>query len=142
MPDRPQPETTEATRGGAGRLGKNDRAVLDLLDQAEAPMRAYEILDALRPQGVRAPPQVYRALNRLVATGRVHRIDSLNAFIACDHPGHPEIPIFLICRTCGVVRERHDPRLVAEMVTRCGSGTGFQVEEGVLEMRGLCAECH
>ncbi|MCA8908425.1 MAG: transcriptional repressor [Rhodospirillaceae bacterium] len=141
MPDRPQTTQHAMTRAGPGRLGKNDRAVLDLLNDADAPMRAYEILDALRPQGVRAPPQVYRALNRLVADGRVHRIDSLNAFIACDHPGHPEIPIFLICRTCGVVRERHDPPLVAEMVRRCGSDTGFRVEEGVLEMRGLCQVC-
>ena len=122
------------------RLGKNDRAVLDLLERADTPMGAYEILEALRPFGLRAPPQVYRALNRLVAEGRVHRIESLNAFVACDHPGHEEVLAFLICRSCGTVQELDDRRTEA-LVRDLGMQTGFAVDAALLEVRGRCADC-
>ncbi|HSM41507.1 MAG TPA: transcriptional repressor, partial [Afifellaceae bacterium] len=60
--------------------------VFDTLLAADGPLSAYDILDRLRDKGFRAPLQVYRALDKLLALGLVHRLESLNAFIACAHP--------------------------------------------------------
>ena len=43
------------------------RRVLEILLQEHRALGAYEILDRLRERGLRAPPQVYRALERLLA---------------------------------------------------------------------------
>jgi hypothetical protein len=71
--------------------------------RSERPLSAYTILDQLRDQGFRAPLQVYRALDKLVEFGLVHRLESLNAFVACRHPDceDHETIAFMICEKCG-----------------------------------------
>ena len=66
-------------------LTKNQTLVMGALSQAKGPLSAYTILDELRDDGFRAPLQVYRALEKLVELGLVHRLESLNAFVACQH---------------------------------------------------------
>ena len=66
-------------------LTKNQSLVFDVLTRAEQPISAYTILDRLREHGFRAPLQVYRALDKLLEAGLVHRLESLNAFVACAH---------------------------------------------------------
>src|SRR5690606_24509193 len=46
-------------------LTRNQELVLGTLAHAEAPLSAYDILDRLRSEGLRAPLQVYRALDKL-----------------------------------------------------------------------------
>ncbi|WP_287227820.1 hypothetical protein [Mesorhizobium sp.] len=60
--------------------GRNQQLVLDALTRSERPMGAYELLGLLRQEGLRSPLQIYRALDRLVEQGLVHRIESLSAF--------------------------------------------------------------
>ena len=72
-------------------------------------LSAYQILDDLRDQGVTAATTVYRALDQLVASGRVHRIEILNAFTVCVDPRHSETPVFEISKDCGDVTERSPP---------------------------------
>jgi Fur family transcriptional regulator, zinc uptake regulator len=67
-------------------LTRNQSLVLEKLTQNDQPMSAYTLLDELRGDGFKAPLQVYRALDKLVAQGRVHRLDSISAFVACQHP--------------------------------------------------------
>ena len=68
-----------ATRSPPG-LTRHQSLVLDALVRAEHPASAYALLDQLRGDGMRAPQQVYRALDKLIAYGLVHRVASLNAF--------------------------------------------------------------
>jgi Fur family zinc uptake transcriptional regulator len=68
-------------------LTKNQSLVMGALTNSDGPLSAYTILDQLRDHGFRAPLQVYRALDKLVEFGLVHRLESLNAFVACRHPG-------------------------------------------------------
>src|SRR3954470_20560978 len=88
-------------------LTKNQGLVLGTLEKAEGPLSAYTILDALRSDGLRAPLQVYRALDKLLAFGLVHRLESLNAFVACAHPHchASSMMAFAICEKCGSVEE-------------------------------------
>ena len=88
-------------------MTKNQRHVLDALRQAARPMSAYELIDRLEPHGMHWPPTVYRALKKLVERGLVHRVESLNAFVVCDH-SHNEslgkaasLVAFALCRECG-----------------------------------------
>jgi len=58
---------------------------MDLLKNNKVPLSAYDILDKLHDFGFRAPLQVYRALDKLIELGLVHRLETLNAFVACQH---------------------------------------------------------
>lgn len=130
--------TTAAPR----ELTRNQSLVLGALTQAEGPLSAYTILDRLRDEGFRAPLQVYRALDKLLASGLVHRLESLNAFIACAHPdchGHGMIA-FAICGDCGQVDEFTDDA-IRERLGAWSLANGFQTERTIIEIRGHCAAC-
>ncbi|WP_417417337.1 Fur family transcriptional regulator [Hoeflea sp.] len=123
-------------------LTKNQSLVFGALSRAEGPLSAYTILDQLRDDGFRAPLQVYRALDKLVETGMVHRLESLNAFVACRHPdcdSHETIA-FAICETCGKVTEISDEAL-ENRLRDLAREDGFTVKRAVVELRGLCAGC-
>lgn len=123
-------------------LTKNQEMVLDTLNQANGPMSAYAILDELREEGFRAPPQVYRALEKLMKGGLVHRLESLNAFVACSHAACHDTGLvaFAICNKCGLVSEFSD-----ESVTKSLTGwiqqNQFQNSKTTIEIRGDCQRC-
>ncbi len=120
-------------------LSDHQKSVLDALERAEGPKSAYALLEAVADSGIRAPVQVYRALDKLVAAGLVHKVESLNAFIACaDHEkGH--WAAFTICNNCGTVGEV--PVARPERLTSSLETGRFDVKSGQIEMRGLCGEC-
>ena len=123
-------------------LTRNQRLVLETLMQAATPQSAYAILDALRPEGFRAPPQVYRALDKLLEAGLVHRIESMNAFVACCDPtdaGHETI-VFMLCDRCGAVDEFADAS-VARRLAKLSRERGFHADKRTVEVRGACGRC-
>ena len=124
------------------KLTKNQRMVLDLLSNSEAPMSAYSILDELRSEGLRAPLQVYRALDKLIGIGLVHRLESMNAFVACAHPACHAVEMvgFAICETCGKALEFSDNEL-AEILSGWVSANGFLAKSTSIEIKGTCASC-
>lgn len=127
------------------KLSPHCQKILELLSKHEKPMSAYEILDKLRKFGIKAPPTVYRALDTLMERGMVHRIESLNAFVAChdeddeDHD-HNHIAQFTVCRSCGDVKEIHDHRL-NDLIRELGKKLKFHIEREMLELLGLCQRC-
>lgn len=117
------------------------RRVLEILLREHKAMGAYEILDRLREEGLGSqPPVAYRALDFLVTHGFAHRIERLNAFIACTHTEDRHTPAFLICRACDrVVEAETDPQ--AGELGRAARRTGFVIERTVREAEGLCPDC-
>ena len=114
-----------------------------VLQAAERPLSAYELLDKLRKDGVRSPPTVYRALEKLQGMGLVHRVESLNAFVACcaSCEGHDQaLSPFAICSSCGKVQEIHD-QTVLRAISKLGRGFLAQINHKVLEISGLCHAC-
>ena len=88
------------------KLTDTRRKVLELLLVAHRALGAYSLLDLLKEAGFRSQPTVaYRALDFLVKHGFVHKVKSLNAFIACTRPGRNHSPAFMICRLCETVAE-------------------------------------
>ncbi len=134
--------TAQATQ----KLTRNQTLVLGALAHAHKPLSAYDILDLVRSEGIRSPLQVYRALGPLVEHGRVHRLESLSAFVACaqfqesahDHP-HALIA-FAICDGCGRVEEFPDT-VIAARLKGWSDDHGFRTAKTTIEMRGSCADC-
>jgi Fur family zinc uptake transcriptional regulator len=117
------------------------RRVLELVWAGHKPVGAYQVLDALRADGrSAAPPTVYRALDFLLAQGLVHRVESLNAFIGCPHPGAAHATQFLICKDCGTAVELDDPRIDAA-IDGTAAKLGFAVAARTVEIAGTCADC-
>lgn len=126
----------ECRRRGA-RLTDIRRRVLELVWRSHAPIGAYALLEAL---GKAAPPTVYRALDFLLAHGLIHRIEKLNAFVGCAHPGHAQAGQFLLCRQCGGAAELNDDGI--EQAVRDAAGRmGFTVTALTVEAEGLCPSC-
>ncbi|OCW56982.1 Fur family transcriptional regulator [Hoeflea olei] len=123
-------------------LTRNQSLVMGELTNAKGPLSAYTILDRLRDAGFRAPLQVYRALDKLVEFGLVHRLESLNAFVACRHPGcdGDDKVAFMICEKCGQVREIADEALDGRL-SQLAKEAGFVLKKATLELRGLCQTC-
>lgn len=123
-------------------LTANQRHVLLALQQAEEPLGAYTLLDRLRGNGFNAPTQIYRALQRLIGHGLVHRLESLNAYVSCHHTSGCEhgVAAFAICRQCGHVAEFVDEQLGACM-QRLAQDNTFTVHGATIELHGMCASC-
>ncbi len=114
------------------------RRVLEILLEAHAALGAYDVLGRLSEEGLGSkPPVAYRALGFLVENGLAHRIEKLNAYVACAHPGEAHDAAFMICRVCGLVAEA-EPR---GMLARTAGEAGFQIESLVIEAEGLCPDC-
>ncbi|MEO1192518.1 MAG: Fur family transcriptional regulator [Pseudomonadota bacterium] len=118
------------------------RQVLEIIWSGHRPLGAYDLLSRLAEQrgGKAQPPTVYRALEFLCAQGLVHRVESLNAYIGCSHPGAAHRRQLLICRACGAAAELADPPGLS-LLAKDAARHGFQVEAAMVELSGLCALC-
>ncbi len=118
----------------------NHEMVFAALRSSNKPMTAYNLLGRLRPRGITAPTTVYRALERLIEAGRIHRLESLNAFVVCGHPHHDTIAMFSICSRCGGTEEIVEPKLQSG-IAALAERSGFKLNHAVLEMHGRCKAC-
>ena len=118
--------------------------VLSLVAAAGKPIKAYDLLEQVRDgegAGAAAPPTVYRALDFLLANGFIHKLETINAFVACHHPNarHHSVP-FLICDRCHSAIELEDASIVASLDAAART-QGFAPQAQTLEVHGLCAKC-
>lgn len=117
------------------------RRVLELVWARHQPIKAYDILERLNDEDRGAkPPTVYRALDFLIGQGLVHRLESLNAFVGCPHPGQDHDYQFLICDSCGTVAEIASPAVRAALAEHAAS-LGFAVKRQTIEVHGTCKTC-
>ena len=124
------------------RLTRNQDMVFRVLVDAKTPLSAYTILDQVREFGIRAPLQIYRALDKLQGWGMVHRLESLNAFVACaraDCQRH-EMVAFAICDKCRHVSEFSDAQVKAHLDNWVGDKE-FLANQTAIEIRGTCRAC-
>ena len=117
------------------------RRVLELVWSSHKPVGAYALLDQLRDENLgSAPPTIYRALDFLIEHGLLHRIERMNAFIGCSHPGETHRGFFLICADCGNAQEL-ESAAVADTITASAGRRGFTARDMTLEVTGVCADC-
>lgn len=132
----------EALLAASGaRLTPVRRRTLEILLESHHALGAYDVLQRLAADGFgNQPPVAYRALEFLTEQGLAHRIQRLNAFTACMHPGEAHAPAFLICRQCNLVAEAAAAPVRAAL-DHTATHLGFTVERSTIEALGLCPTC-
>ena len=123
-------------------LSKNQQIIFDLINKSSEPLKAYTILFSVQKKGIKAPPQVYRALDKLVETGKIHKIESKNAFVACKNSNCQisKATAFSICESCEKVSEISDHKLSKYLKT-FQEKAGMKFNKYNLEFFGLCKKC-
>ena len=107
-------------------LSKNQQIVLSIIEKAKGPLKAYSILYNVQKKGIKAPLQVYRALEKLIEIGKIHKIESKNAFIAC--------------KNCEHVKEIKNTKL-SKYLSNFEDNSGMKYKKYNLEFFGLCRDC-
>ena len=115
--------------------------VLELILNSHKAIKAYDLLDQMRLVSDTAKPAtVYRALDFLLEQGLIHRVESLNAFVAChsSHVQHEQL--LFICSVCHNVEE-HASSLVAQALSAEMQAAGFIAQRKTIEIQGYCKSC-
>ena len=116
-------------------------AVLAILRDSKSPHSAYTLLDRLQETYPKiAPPTVYRALATLVERGQIHRLESLNAYVACQSEAHHQASVLSICDDCGIVEETFEPDIFSRLSAALRK-SGFSAQRHIIEVNGICASC-
>ena len=123
-------------------LSKNQQIVLDIIENAKAPLKAYSILFNVQKKGINAPQQIYRALDKLIEIGKIHKIESKNVFVACKNANCEvsKATAFSICESCEKVEELNDLKL-SKYLSNYSDKTGMKYKKYNLEFFGLCKKC-
>lgn len=116
------------------------RRVLELLLDQHGPAKAYDLLPLIDSEKQAKPPTIYRALDFLVRMGLAHRIESLNAFVACDVGACSRSTIFLICEKCGGAEEFDAGHALIDL-TDAAKKDGFSITRTMIEASGVCGAC-
>ena len=105
------------------------------------PAKAYDILENLKGKEWSAkPPTVYRALDFLLETGLVHKLDSINAYIGRSHPRDHNGCYFLICTDCNEAKECCSSEL-SDAIELAWNKNSFRPKKITLEVFGQCSTC-
>ena len=123
-------------------LSKNQQIIFDLIDKSSEPLKAYAILFNVQKKGIKAPLQVYRALDKLVEIGKIHKIESRNAFVACKNSNCvvSNATAFSICESCEKVTEINNSKL-SKYLGNFEDNSGMKYNKYNLEFFGLCKKC-
>ncbi|MEW6037022.1 MAG: transcriptional repressor [Pseudomonadota bacterium] len=123
------------------RLTPIRRKVLELVWESHQAVKAYDLLDRIKPlERTAKPATVYRALDFLLEQGLIHRVESLNAFIGCSCSDRQHEQMLLICIECHEVEERPGVAVMAA-VARELEQAGFTIHRKTIEVHGICAHC-
>ena len=124
------------------KLTNNQQTVLDLLEESKEPLKAYAILFDIQKKGIKSPLQVYRALDKLIEIGKVHKIESKNSYIACKNSNcnSQTSTSFLICEICDKVTELKKNNL-SRYFSRVSDKSNFRYTKHNLEIYGACKTC-
>ena len=118
----------------------NTEIVFRYLKNKGSPLTAYELLSSLRSKGLVAPTTIYRALEKLLEAGSIHKIESLNAWTVCCEKHEKRTAIFEICDDCGSVTEHLDSSFT-QSIKKLSKRTGFSPSKPILEIHGQCSDC-
>ena len=123
-------------------LSKNQQIIFDIIDKSSEPLKAYAILFNVQKKGIKAPLQVYRALDKLVEIGKIHKVESRNAFIACQNSSCQisKATAFSICEVCEKISEISNSKL-SKYLSNFSDNTGMKYSKYNLEFFGLCKKC-
>ncbi|MEM1231757.1 MAG: Fur family transcriptional regulator [Pseudomonadota bacterium] len=130
-----------ATQAGE-RLTPARLAAYAELKASSKPLSAYELIARLERRQDRkiAPLTVYRHLDFLLRIGLIHRLQSTQSYLVCDHPDEGHQSQYLLCSECGSVDEVESAS-VDKALGNAASARGFTPQHATVEVTGLCGNC-
>jgi Fur family zinc uptake transcriptional regulator len=119
-----------------------EKLVLRTLRRSKTPLGAYAILERVNKYGIKNSPVVYRALDTLIKSGEVHKINELGAFVACNcHADHThDISVLTVCQGCKRVDELHDHTVIDHLI-KLRSMHVKLTPAAVMELPVTCDDC-
>ena len=116
--------------------------VLKVLRNNAQPLSAYAILEKVQKFGIKSPPIVYRALDVLMESGKVHKINELNSFVACDCDDDHQhsLSVLTICQKCNEVNELHDHAVIDHLAKLKALNINLALQ-AVIELPIMCNKC-
>ena len=123
-------------------LSHNEKTVFSLLENSVKPLKAYSILFEIQKKGIKSPTQVYRALDKLMEIGKVHKIESKNSYIACKKSNclNKSSTTFLICNLCDKITEIEEEIISKQFSIICDK-LNSKYSNHNLEIFGTCVSC-
>ena len=129
-----------ALRRNGGRITAARRALIRAIERSPRPLRPHELQAVLASEGVRMDRvSVYRNLAALHDLGLVHRVVGSRAVRPCGEK-EPRCHHAIVCTGCGSAREFHSGAL-ERALGEVRRATRYQVQDHVLELRGICERC-
>lgn len=118
--------------------------VLHILERADKPLKAYNILAELRKVRPKAqPPTVYRVLEFLKLHNVVHEITHQHSYALCQSDCEQHIQhtnILFVCQKCDHVDEACGDKVLKALVP-ITKKHHFQPNNSTLELLGFCQHC-
>jgi Fur family ferric uptake transcriptional regulator len=132
----------EEQLAGAGfRITVPRRAVMEVLQGADAPLSPQDILEqgeAIHPElGLTTVYRTVALLMDLDLVRRVHRSNGCRGYVAAS-PGHRH---HVVCQRCGRTVEFPGARDLTALIERVEERTDYRVEGHLLQLFGLCPAC-
>ena len=123
-------------------LSHNQKLVHKLLKNSNKPLKAYSILFEIQKMGIKSPTQVYRALDKLIDIGKVHKIESKNSYVACKNKNclNKSSTSFLICNSCEKITEIEEETMSEQFSNLCKKFNSNYSQHN-LEIFGTCSTC-
>ncbi|MDR1360043.1 MAG: transcriptional repressor [Deltaproteobacteria bacterium] len=123
------------------RLTRLRRRVLEILVERGEPVKAYDLLEDMRACGRPiTAATAYRTLEFLLEQGFAHRVNALNAYVACTGEHAAERLFLLVCSVCRKTEEINDPEIYRSLLGRL-TELGFPLAGGSVEVQGICPCC-
>ena len=129
-----------------GRLTAKRKDILEILVASECPLSAYEVTEIFNQKNDNKmqPMSVYRMMEFLISANLVHKLKSINKFLACSHINcqhDHEIPQFLMCQKCHSVKEIGVDRKIIDEISQNIQSAGYQLLNEQIEFDCLCSDC-
>jgi Fur family zinc uptake transcriptional regulator len=129
------------------RLTNKRQLILSSLIKSGKALSAYEIIEFCNAEFnyTLHPMTVYRALDFFRGRDLVHKLNSINKYIACapNVKGHEhDIIQFLICKKCDKIDEVNIQKSTLDDLHHNVLHAGFHFVSSQLEMTCICKSCH
>ncbi len=131
----------EFCNAGSLNLTPIRKKVLEIIASNHKPAKAYDILAKLKEEGFSdKPPTVYRALDFLIENKMVHKLNTINAYVACFNNETEEVSCFLICTKCKDIEELQDEGII-NAIANIGKSKNINIKNINLEIEFRCEKC-
>jgi Fe2+ or Zn2+ uptake regulation protein len=121
---------------------KPRKLVLQILEETQKPLSAYDIQGTLRTRGKYLNHvTIYRVLDLLWRLNLAHKLLASSGYVKCSLNAMEGCHHFMVCRRCNAIQEFADEGL-CQGENEFARNLGFHSEYHLSEFFGLCSQCY